>query len=127
MIPDAAEREQLLQGKVEIINVWRPLKKVERDPLAVCDWTSVHRDDCIRHRLVLPSGWNELGKYRFNANQRWYYLSGQQPQEALVFRQFDSGKVGEGGMTVPHSAFVDPKAVDGPARESIEIKMFAFF
>lgn len=29
-------------------------------------------------------------------------------------------------MNVAHSAFVDPEFPDGQARESIEIKMFAF-
>jgi hypothetical protein len=125
-IPDEEERKQLLNGRVEIINVWRPLKTVERDPLAVCDWTTLDRNDIIRHRLVLPTGWNELGKYVFNPAQKWCYLSAQQPHEALVFRQFHSHTADEGGMSLPHTAFVDPDSVDGPARESIEIKMFAF-
>ncbi|KAJ5786638.1 uncharacterized protein N7503_011850 [Penicillium pulvis] len=126
IIPDPEERQQLLKGRVEIINVWRPLKKVERDPLAVCDWTTLDQNDIIRHRLVLPTGWNELGKYVFNPSQKWCYLSSQQPQEALIFRQFDSRKADKGGMSLPHTAFVDPDSADGPARESIEIKMFAF-
>ncbi|KAJ5673403.1 hypothetical protein N7507_002530 [Penicillium longicatenatum] len=125
-IPDEEERKQLLNGRVEIINVWRPLKTVERDPLAVCDWTTLDRNDIIRHRLVLPTGWNELGKYVFNPAQKWCYLSAQQPHEALIFRQFLSHKADQGGMSLPHTAFVDPDSVDGPARESIEIKMFAF-
>lgn len=128
VISDAEERACLLTRRVQAINVWRPLKAVERDPLAVCDWSTLDSEnDCIPNRLVLPTGWNELGKYAFNPGQKWYYLSRQEPHEALVFTQFDTDRVGEGGMTVPHTAFVDPASTEGPARESIEIKMFAFW
>lgn len=126
VVQDAEERQRLLKGRVQIINVWRPLKTVQRDPLAVCDWESLDwRQDRIANRLILPTGWNELGKYSFNPRQKWYYLGRQRPQEALIFRQFDS-QADQGGMTLPHTAFVDPDSKSGPARESIEIKMFAF-
>ena len=122
IIPDEQERTRLLAGRVLIINVWRPLKTIQRDPLAVCDWNSVNPRDNIPTRLILAHGWNELGRYAFNADQQWYYLGRQQPHEPLVFTQFDSDK----GVSVPHSAFVDPEFQDGAARESIEIKMFVF-
>lgn len=127
LVPDKQERNRLLANRVLIINVWRPLKTIQRDPLAICDWSSVNmQDEGIATRLTLPNGWNELGRYAFSPSQRWYYLSGQQPNEPLIFTQFDSSKVDEGGFTVPHSAFVDPEYSDSAARESLEIKMFAF-
>ncbi|KAJ5207807.1 hypothetical protein N7449_002186 [Penicillium cf. viridicatum] len=127
LVPDKQERNRLLASRVLIINVWRPLKTIRRDPLAVCDWTSVNiQDEGIAVHLTLPNGWNELGRYAFSPSQRWYYLSGQQPNEPLIFTQFDSSKVDEGGFTIPHSAFVDPEYSDSAARESLEIKMFAF-
>ncbi|KAJ5535310.1 hypothetical protein N7527_001564 [Penicillium freii] len=127
LVPDRQECNRLLANRVLIINVWRPLKTIQRDPLAVCDWSSVNiQDEGIATRFTLPNGWNELGRYVFSPSQRWYYLSGQQPNEPLIFTQFDSSKVDEGGFTVPHSAFVDPEYSDSAARESLEIKMFAF-
>ncbi|KAJ5407396.1 hypothetical protein N7465_008680 [Penicillium sp. CMV-2018d] len=127
LVPDRQERNRLLANRVLIINVWRPLKTIQRDPLAVCDWSSVNiQDEGIATHFTLPNGWNELGRYAFSPRQRWYYLSGQQPNEPLIFTQFDSSKVDEGGFTVPHSAFVDPEYSDSAARESLEIKMFAF-
>lgn len=129
VIPDAAEREELLKRRILAINVWRPLKTVQRDPLAVCDWATLNwQEDRITNRMVLPHGWHELGKYAFRESQGWYYLSEQQPQEALIFTQFDSEseQAEEGGMTLPHTAFVVPDTETLPARESIEIKMFAF-
>ncbi|CAI7656507.1 unnamed protein product [Penicillium viridicatum] len=127
LVPDRQERNRLLANRVLIINVWRPLKTIQRDPLAVCDWSSVNiQDEGIATPFTLPNGWNERGRYAFSPSQRWYYLSGQQPNEPLIFTQFDSSKVDEGGFTVPHSAFVDPEYSDSAARESLEIKMFAF-
>jgi hypothetical protein len=127
LIPDELERNRLLAGRVLIINVWRPLKTIQRDPLAVCDWSSISiQDEGISARLKLPIGRHELGRYAFSPTQRWCYLSDQQPNEPLLFTQFDSSKVDEGGFTVPHSAFVDPEYTECAARESLEIKMFAF-
>ncbi|KAF2464587.1 uncharacterized protein BDR25DRAFT_271583 [Lindgomyces ingoldianus] len=112
--------------RVLAINVWRPLKRIQKDPLAICDWRSFNPSCIIPNRMIFPGGfWNELGKVKYEAGQKWYTLKGQMPSEPVVFKQFDS-RVPEGGMTVPHSAFVDPEWVDKEARESVEIKMFAF-
>lgn len=127
VIQDPAEREAFQKGRVYAINVWRPLKTVFRDPLAVCDWSSVDaKKDWIAERFIFPNSWNELGEISHNPDHRWYYLNQQTPNEPLVFVQYDSKKEAEGGMTTAHSAFVDPEYQDGEARESIEIKMFAF-
>lgn len=77
--------------------------------------------------MIFPDGLNELGKVRFSERHKWYYLGGQQSSEPLVFKQFDSGKEAEGGWTLPHSAFELPGMTEGDPRESMEIKMFAFF
>ncbi|EQB54017.1 mechanosensitive ion channel [Colletotrichum gloeosporioides Cg-14] len=37
------DAEELLKGRVQIINVWRPIKTVQRDPLAVAEAGSVRR------------------------------------------------------------------------------------
>ncbi|KAJ5816110.1 hypothetical protein N7447_008343 [Penicillium robsamsonii] len=127
VVPDEQERNRLLAGRVLIINVWRPLQTIQRDPLTVCDWSSVNiQDEGVPTRLKLSSGWNELGRYAFSPSQRWCYLNGQQPNEPLLFTQFDSSKMDKGGFTVPHTAFVDPEYSASAARESLEIKMFAF-
>ena len=125
VVKDPAEVERLLRGRVLAINVWRPLKPITRDPLAVCDWTSVDaKRDWISYRITHGGGWNELGSQTFDPKHKWCYLSNQKPNEPLLFKQFDSKA--ETGCTLAHSAFVDPEYVDGPPRESIEIKMYAF-
>lgn len=124
-VPDAAEREELLKGQVLLINVWRPLKTITRDPLAVLDWTSVNPEsDAIPMKFNFPDKWNELGKWRYTDEHQWYYLSKQQADEPLVFVQWDSKAAN--GFTVPHTAFEDEEYLNGPPRESIEIKMAVF-
>ncbi|TWU77576.1 hypothetical protein ED733_007718 [Metarhizium rileyi] len=51
-LPD--EAEHLLKCRVRIINVWRPIKKIERDPLAVAEAGSVPDADLIVTELVYP-------------------------------------------------------------------------
>ncbi|KAI9928687.1 hypothetical protein ASPWEDRAFT_168660 [Aspergillus wentii DTO 134E9] len=127
VVKDPVELAALKQGQVLAINVWRPLKTVRKDPLAVCDWLSVNpQEDWHSIRMTFPHGWNELGHVAYRDSHRWYYLSGQRPDEALIFKQFDSAEASSGGATVAHTAFEDPETVDCKPRVSVEIKMFAF-
>ncbi|OJJ48414.1 hypothetical protein ASPZODRAFT_62055 [Penicilliopsis zonata CBS 506.65] len=129
LVTDPAELERLRQThRVMAINIWRPLKPVRRDPLAVCDWQTVDcEDEWIKNRFIFPSSWNELGKIAHSDRHAWYYLSDQLPSEPLVFVQYDSSRTAEGGRTLAHSAFVDPNSpANCPPRESLEIKLFAF-
>jgi hypothetical protein len=49
------------------------------------------------------------------------------PEEAIVFKVYDSAKDGRARFT-PHTSFDDPTTpADAPPRESIESRMFAFF
>jgi hypothetical protein len=125
IIKDPVELAEIKKGHVYIINVWRPLKVVTKDPLAVCDWASVDpKEDWIANRFVHSNGWNELGKVAHSNQHKWLYMSEQQPSEPLIFKQFDSKA--DYRVTLAHSAFVDPEFVDDESRESIEIKMFVF-
>jgi hypothetical protein len=123
---DPAESERLLQGHVQFINVWRPLKPIRKDPLAILDYTSVDDKADFQKCKIISSDtqWAELHKLRFSESHRWFYLHGQTQEEPLVFNQWDSRS--DRAMTVPHSAFEDPRYVNCDARESVEIKMWAF-
>jgi hypothetical protein len=52
-LPDDAEK--LLQGRVQIINVWRPIKTVQRDPLAVAEASSVDDKSLVVTELIYPN------------------------------------------------------------------------
>ncbi|KAF2220164.1 hypothetical protein BDZ85DRAFT_204488 [Elsinoe ampelina] len=51
----AEEAEQLIQGRYQIINVWRSIENPASDfPLAVVDWRSTTQDDFVNVDLLYP-------------------------------------------------------------------------
>jgi len=120
------EAESLLQGRVQIINVWRPITPVRRDPLAVAEAHSVPDTDLVPTALVYPDRRGETYQVRYNEGHRWYYKSGLEPEEVLLIKCFDSKTDGR-ARRVPHTAFVDDGAApDAPTRESIEVRCLVF-
>ena len=122
----AEEAAELLKGRVQIINVWRPIKQVLRDPLAVADAHSVSEEDLEPVGLIYPNRKGETFSVKYNPAHRWYYRYGLSPSEALLIKCFDTKTEGRAGR-VPHTAFVDSSAgPDVPARESIEVRALVF-
>jgi hypothetical protein len=68
-LPDEAEK--LLQGRVHIINVWRPIKTVERDPLAVADANSVDDRDLVVMPLIYPHRRGETYAIGYDPGHRY--------------------------------------------------------
>lgn len=127
-LPD--EAEQLLKGRVQIINVWRPISTVLRDPLAVADAHSVPDSDLVPVGLIYTKPTPRRGEtlsVKYNEAHRWYYKSGLTPEEVLFIKCFDTKTDGR-ARRVPHTAFVDPDTdrEDVPARESIEVRALVF-
>lgn len=122
------QREALMRGRFMLINVWRPLKTVQRNPLAVLDGASVRRCDLQPVRLLAsragvadPHGLNMV----HHPAQRWYYLSDMRPDELLAFRQIDAKS--DAAQFSGHTSFQDPgTAPDAPSRESIEIRTVSY-
>ncbi|TGJ78907.1 hypothetical protein E0Z10_g9856 [Xylaria hypoxylon] len=122
----AEEATELLKGRVQIINVWRPIKTVERDPLAVADAHSVGEEDLVPIGLIYPNRKGETLAVRHSPAHRWYYKKGLTPQEVLLIKCFDSKTDGR-ARRIPHTAFVDPSSkADAPPRESIEVRCLVF-
>ena len=122
-----AEAEELLRGRVQIINLWRPIHGPVQDaPLAVCDALSVTPDDLVASDLVYRDRIGETYSVTYNPAHRWFYLSAMTPDEALLLKCFDSRTDGRARFA-PHSAFTDPTApADAPLRESIELRTLVF-
>ncbi|KAL2175486.1 uncharacterized protein P884DRAFT_206109 [Thermothelomyces heterothallicus CBS 202.75] len=80
----------LLEGRLRIINLWRPTETVENWPLALCDGASMTRDDLLETDLVRRDyvGSTMFAKYR--PGYSWYYLSNQRPEEVCLIKNFDS-------------------------------------
>lgn len=133
--PDTATA--LTKSRWSIINIWRPLKPIKKDPLALCDTRSVPEDDLVPVFAKLPpkgsntyeavsvsEGWETL-ELKANPDHQWYYASDMMPDEVLVFKMFDSKK--SVARRVPHTSFTDPRAKNDAPRESMEVRSFVFY
>ena len=122
-----------------IINVWRPIAPIRREPFAVCDASTVAEEDLVGRRAHLPknaktqfanasSGKSfEIWGTFANPKHKWYYQSNMTPEEVMLVKCYDSKKDGR-ARRCPHSAFVDPKTKDDPKpRESIEVRCLVFW
>jgi hypothetical protein len=125
LFPD--EAEELLRGRVQVINLWRPIRHPVYDaPLAVCDATTVQPQDLVPSDLVYPNRVGETYNVRFGATHRWYYAPQMRPDEVLLLKCTDS-RTDVAARFTPHSAFLEPDAPAGaPTRESIELRALVF-
>ncbi|MBS0223022.1 MAG: methyltransferase [Proteobacteria bacterium] len=125
LLPDDAE--ELLKGRVQVINVWRPIEGPLLDsPLAVCDATSVGADQLVPSDLVYPHRVGETYSVTYHPAHRWYYVPRMRTDEALLLKCSDTLSTVPARFT-PHSAFIDPTApADARPRESIEVRTLVF-
>ncbi|PVH72728.1 hypothetical protein DL98DRAFT_432673, partial [Cadophora sp. DSE1049] len=128
------DSERLLKGRVRILNyrklsfcVWRPLKDVIEDfPLAVCDRTTVSNSELIASDHVRQAFVGESFYLRPNDTHKWFYLSKQQPDEALIMKMFDSQESAKAKFC-PHASFRMPNGIQGTRpRRTIEAHVMVF-
>jgi hypothetical protein len=124
-LPDEAER--LLAGRVQVINLWRPIRGPVRDtPLAMCDGQTVQSGDLVASDLIYPNRRGETYSVKFNPAHRWFYFPEMTPDEAILLKCYDSATDGRTRFG-PHTAFVDPTtSADAAPRESIELRTLVF-
>ncbi|MBO0764009.1 MAG: methyltransferase [Hyphomicrobiaceae bacterium] len=125
LLPEQAE--QLLRGRVEIINLWRPIRGPLLDmPLAVADAKSVKPEQLIASDLVYQNRVGETYSVTYDARHRWYYVPRMEADEVLLLKCYDSKSDGRARFT-PHTAFADPTTpIGAPPRESIELRAMVF-
>ena len=121
------EAEHLLRGRVQIINLWRPIRGPLRDsPLAVCDASTVAASQLVASDLVYPNRVGETYSVTFDPEHRWYYVPDMKVDEVLLLKCYDSKTDGRSRFA-PHTAFTDPTTPpDAPPRESIELRALVF-
>lgn len=128
------DRTRLGNTRWGIINVWRPIKPVRRNPLAVVDSRSVDASEDLQPIYTKSSkdtseftpekmakSYQSLAATH-NPAHKWYYASGMTPDEVLMLRIYDTNKV-NGAV---HAAFTHP-ADEGEARQSVETRCLVFF
>ncbi len=99
-------------------------------PLALCDASTVSRGDLFPSEV--RSGLGDAGRrslfgfnLAFNPAHRWTWLPAMTPDEAFVFRLYDSDP--DAVQFTAHTAITDPTAApDAAPRESLEIRTIAF-
>jgi len=131
MLP-SEQAQACLSRRFAIYTAWRVLSEPPQDtPLAVCDARSVRAQDCAYTDCVIdpldaPEIRFENTVFRYGSSHRWGYFSNMTRGEVLLLRGFDSHPDRTTG--VPHVAFDDPSCPsNAPARESIDVRAFAFF
>ena len=122
------EAEELLRGRVQVINLWRPiLSEPLRDaPLAVCDSRTVDNDDLVPSDLVYRNRVGETYSVKYNPAHRWHYVPEMRRDEALLLKIADT-RTDISARFMPHTSFTDPTTpADAPMRESIELRTLVF-
>ena len=129
-----------------IYSIWKPLKTVRRDPLAVMDARSIAPDDWVvmeRTYRGFQPGWFKpefAGENLFarppkmekddGGAHRWYWLSEQRPDEITIIKIFDSEAMKEGSHVArmcAHTAFEIERTELEPVRESIEVRVIVIW
>jgi hypothetical protein len=122
------EADELLKRRFAIIQVWRAIHRpIESSPLALADAKSVEFDDWMVAERRYPHRVGQTYRLKYNPAHRWIYFPEMRPDEAIVFKVYDSEKDGRARFTA-HTAFHDPATRPGALpRQSIEMRAFALF
>lgn len=85
------------------LSLWLPLNNpVENWPLALCDGSTVSRDDLIDTDIVRVN-YQGGNLYILHRDEHvWHYLDRQQLDEVLIFKQFDTADVPARGEHLSH-------------------------
>ncbi|KAK3319413.1 hypothetical protein B0H66DRAFT_268453 [Apodospora peruviana] len=121
-LPD--EADELAKRRYQIINVWRPIKTILKDPIAVADANSIPETDLVPAKSMYDQYTGETWTVRPSSAHRWYFKYKLTPDEVLLIKCFDSDpKV---ARRTPHSAFEDPDEMNEEHRQSIEVRCLVF-
>ena len=126
LLPD--EADDLLSRRVAFYNLWKPIRRVvEERPLAMCDVSTTTADDFIPVALRYRTRDGEIYAMRHSPAHEWWYFPKMSPNDAILLKTYESETDGRARFN-GHTAFKDPTSLpDAPLRESIEVRMAAFF
>ncbi|KAK4118634.1 hypothetical protein N657DRAFT_605963 [Parathielavia appendiculata] len=123
--PNPKEADELLRGRYQIINIWRPIAIILKDPIAVADANSVPDSDLVGARMVEDDFEGESWVVRHNPNHRWHFKYRMTPQDVLFIKCFDSET--SVARRALHSAFEDLAHRDEVSRQSIEVRCLVLY
>ncbi|KAK5625799.1 hypothetical protein RRF57_001515 [Xylaria bambusicola] len=121
-----ASADKIIRQRIRAVNVWKPLcNPVEEWALAVCDGTTVKPEDLVETDSVRQGSVSTNYYAKYAPDQQWYYLKHQSPDEALIFKHFDS----EPGIRAPyalHASIRQDVPIGVKPRQSIEVRTLIF-
>jgi hypothetical protein len=125
------EADQLLQSRVRVINIWRPLVWPRNtSPLALCDFRSTRQADYVPCDLKTPVWDGESLQVHHSPAHEWWFAEEMAEDDVVLIKMYDSEawKPGSGvAMCTPHCAFEWDDAPEGTKdRESMEIRAIVF-
>lgn len=122
-----------------LYSIWRPIKRVRRDPLALGDARTFLESDYVPVIVKSPNlgleteskETHDVESYlaHYSSGQKWYFISEQEPEEALVIGLFDSDRDKEtvaAGGTLHSSVDLEGRDDEEP-RESLELRVLAIW
>jgi hypothetical protein len=120
------EADELLRGRVQVINLWRPINHPVHDaPLAVAEAPSIQFVELVPSDLIYHHRVGETYNVVFSPEHRWHYIKEQRPDEVLLLKSYDSRT--DVARFAPHTSFiVQDVPADAPTRESIELRALVF-
>ncbi|KAK0731043.1 hypothetical protein B0H67DRAFT_597001 [Lasiosphaeris hirsuta] len=114
------EADELVKGRYQIINIWRPIEPILKDPIAVAGAASVPDADLVGAEMTEDDFKGESWVVRHSPNHQWYYKHRMTPQDVLLIKCFDSDTAV--ARRALHSAFEDPDHRNQESRQSIEVR-----
>lgn len=133
--PMVAARESQEHGvgirsysRLMIIHAWRTLSSAPHDfALALCDASTALDTDIVLHDFTSGLG-DAYKSYALNYNpfEKWYYFPSSTPDEAILFKGFDSYE--NCNARAPYALFDNRRAHSGTKPgESIGARFFVYF
>ncbi|KAK9805395.1 hypothetical protein WJX73_010916 [Symbiochloris irregularis] len=124
-MPD--EADTLKKTPFAIVQAWRPLKgPVLESPLTLMDTTTADKADFLYLKSIFETRTASDYILNFRPEHKWYYAQRMMPDQAYVFKCFDSRD--NVARFTPHTSFSDPETPAwAPERESIEVRSYVFW
>jgi hypothetical protein len=119
------EADELVNRRYQIVNIWRPIATILKDPVAVADARSVRETDLVAADMIEDGYRGESWVARPNPEHRWYYKHRLGPEEVLLIKCFDSDR--SVARRTLHSAFEDPQYRERESRQSIEVRCLVLY
>jgi hypothetical protein len=114
------EADELVQNRYQIINIWRPIETILKDPIAVADANTVPDADLVEADMTENDFPGKQWVVRHDSGHAWYYKYRMAPADVLLIKCFDSDT--QVARRALHSAFEDAAHSEEQSRQSIEVR-----